>query len=424
MSQSDTLFTEACRYMPGGVNSPVRAFKAVDGTPVFIDHAQGAYLYDVDDQRYIDYVLSWGPLIVGHAHPSVVQALAEQIAKGVSYGAPTQLETALAKKICELMPNIEQLRMVNSGTEATMSALRLARAYTRRDKIVTFTGGYHGHADPFLVQAGSGALTLGTPSSPGVAKHAADDTIKINYNDSGVVDEVFSACGEQIAAVIVEPVAGNMGCIPPLPGFLSNLRAQCDHYGSVLIFDEVMTGFRVGLHGAQGRYDIAPDLTTLGKVMGGGLPAAAFGGKHAIMQQLAPVGSVYQAGTLSGNPLAMAAGLATLELISMEGFYPSLFDRTERLLSGLQQCADHAGVLFSTQQAGSMFGLFFGEQPTSYKQVIATNKGHFTSFFHYLLSAGIYIAPSPYEAGFMSSAHTDEDIGRTLEVAEQAFGQL
>jgi glutamate-1-semialdehyde 2,1-aminomutase len=430
MSRSETLFSEAQQVIPGGVNSPVRAFKAVGGTPIFIKRAQGAYIFDEDNKRYVDYVLSWGPMILGHANPAVVKAVIEKTHDGLSFGAPTELETILAKEVCSTIPNMDKVRFVNSGTEATMSAIRLARGFTGRDKIVKFEGCYHGHSDSLLVKAGSGALTFGVPSSPGVPKVLADHTITLNYNDSEQVRRVFAELGEEIACLIVEPVAGNMNCIPPLDGFLQTLRAVCDQYGSVLIFDEVMTGFRVHAQGAQARYAVDADLITLGKVMGGGMPVGAFGGKQEIMDQIAPLGPVYQAGTLSGNPVAMAAGLANLEGLKAEGFYEKLFATTDALVEGLQQRADAAGIPFTTNHVGSMFGFFFlkdGCENTTisnYQQVMNCNSERFNTFFHLMLEAGVYLAPASYEAGFTSIAHTQEDIQFTLDAAEKAFKQL
>jgi glutamate-1-semialdehyde 2,1-aminomutase len=426
MSQSSDLFARAQLHIPGGVNSPVRAFKGVGGDPVFIDSAAGAWLYDADGNRYIDYVGSWGPMILGHAHPQVIEAVEAVVRKGLSFGAPTALETQMADKVCELMPSIEMVRMVSSGTEATMSAIRLARGFTGRDKIVKFEGCYHGHSDSLLVKAGSGALTFGEPSSPGVPASLAELTITLNYNDSAQVRETFSSIGDQIACIIVEPVAGNMNCIPPLPGFLETLRSECDKSGTVLIFDEVMTGFRVALGGAQALYDVKPDLTTLGKVIGGGMPVGAFGGKREIMEKISPLGPVYQAGTLSGNPIAMTAGLKTLELISETDFYSKLTAKTEALLSGLKIRATAAGVSVTTNQAGGMFGLFFSdaEKVSDFTQSMACNQERFRKFFHAMLDRGVYLAPSAFEAGFVSAAHSDEDLQQTLDAAEDAFAEV
>ena len=426
MSLSSALFSEAKKFIPGGVNSPVRSFSGVGGTPVYFDHAQGAYVFDSENKRYIDYVGSWGPMILGHAHPEVIAAVKETAEKGLSFGAPTEIETRMAAKICALLPAIELVRMVSSGTEATMSALRLARGYTGRDKIVKFEGCYHGHSDALLVKAGSGALTLGVPSSPGVPAAVAAETITLSYNDCTGVRQTFAELGDKIACIIVEPVAGNMNCIPPEPGFLECLREVCDQYGSVLIFDEVMTGFRVDLHGAQGLYGIRPDLTTLGKVIGGGMPVGAFGGKRAMMECLAPLGPVYQAGTLSGNPVAMAAGLTTLELISAPGFFAELSAKTTRLLQGLQLAADTAGIGFSTNQVGGMFGLFFSDAGSirCFSQVVQCDQDRFKRFFHAMLDQGVYLAPSAFEAGFVSQAHTEADIDATINAAAAVFKQL
>lgn len=426
MNRSSELFQQAQQHIPGGVNSPVRAFKAVGGTPVFFERAEGAYLFDADGKRYVDYVLSWGPMILGHAHKDVIAAVVEKAQLGLSFGAPTAIETTLADRLCEIMPSMDMVRFVNSGTEATMSAIRLARGYTGRDKIIKFEGCYHGHSDSLLVKAGSGALTLGVPSSPGVPAALADHTITLTYNDIAGVEAAFAQLGEQIACVIVEPVAGNMNCVPPIPGFLEALRSQCDQYGAVLIIDEVMTGFRVSATGAQGRYGIQADLTTLGKVMGGGMPVGAFGGKKAIMSHIAPLGPVYQAGTLSGNPVAMAAGLKTLELISQEGFYDVLFRKTDQLMAGLNAVAQKHGIPFTSNHVGSMFGFFFTEeqQITNYQQVMSCNIERFNRFFHGMLQAGVYLAPASYEAGFMSAAHSDADIEFTIAAADKVMAGL
>ncbi len=426
MSTSEQLFERAKQHIPGGVNSPVRAFKAVGGTPVFIERSEGPYVFDCEGKRYIDYVLSWGPMLMGHNHPAVREAVVRQSEKGLSFGAPTELEIQLADRICEIMPGMDMVRMVNSGTEATMSAIRLARGYTGRDTIVKFEGCYHGHSDSLLVKAGSGALTLGVPSSPGVPAAVADFTMTLTYNDSEGVRQAFEQYGDRIACVIVEPVAGNMNCIPPAPGFLQTLREVCTISGAVLILDEVMTGFRLGLQGAQGYYGIEADLTTLGKVIGGGMPVGAFGGKGEIMAQIAPLGPVYQAGTLSGNPIAMAAGLATLEIISQPGFYEPVFERTEALCQGLRDAAGDAGVPFTTNHVGSMFGGFFtGErQVSNYSQVMACDSAAFNRFFHLMLEHGVYPAPAPYETGFMSSAHGEGDIDQTIAAARTAFASL
>ena len=420
------LFEQAKQHIPGGVNSPVRAFKGVGGSPVFVDHAEGPYLYDTDGKRHIDYVGSWGPMVLGHAHPEVLKAVHDAVDRGLSYGAPTAIETAMAEKVCELVPSIELVRMVSSGTEATMSAIRLARGYTRRDKIVKFEGCYHGHSDSLLVKAGSGALTLGVPSSPGVPAALAEYTLTLAYNDSAAVRETFARLGAEIACIIVEPVAGNMNCVPPVAGFLETLREVCDQSGAVLIFDEVMTGFRVGLGGAQALYGITPDLTTLGKVIGGGMPVGAFGGKRSIMEQLAPLGPVYQAGTLSGNPVAMAAGLKTLELVSAPGFYAELAEKTRYLTEGLKGQAKTAGIPFATNQVGGMFGLFFTKEETidSFAKVMACDVERFKRFFHGMLEEGIYLAPSAFEAGFVSAAHSQSVLDETLAAAGRVFARL
>ena len=423
MSRSAQLFDQAQRHIPGGVNSPVRAFKSVGGTPLFFKHAQGAYIVDEDDKRYVDYVGSWGPMILGHSHPDVLDAVRRQLEHGLSYGAPTALETTMAELICEIVPSMDMVRMVSSGTEATMSAIRLARGYTGRDTIIKFEGCYHGHSDSLLVKAGSGALTLGVPSSPGVPAAFAQHTLTLAYNDLAEVEETLAKVGDQIACIIVEPVAGNMNCVPPAPGFLEGLRRLCDQYGAVLIFDEVMTGFRVALGGAQEHYGIRPDLSTFGKIVGGGMPVGCFGGKREIMEKIAPLGPVYQAGTLSGNPLAMAAGLATLQLIRRPGFHAELTDYTTRLLQGLQDRADAAGVPFVTTQAGGMFGLYFSgaEAIVTFSDVMASDSDRFKRFFHLMLDGGVYLAPSAFEAGFTSIAHGDEELRITLDAAERAF---
>ena len=423
---STSLFDEAQRYIPGGVNSPVRAFKGVGGEPLFIARAEGAYIYDTDGRRYIDYIGSWGPMIAGHAHPAVVRAVQETARDGLSFGAPTEFETRIARRICELIPSVEMLRMVNSGTEAVMTAIRLARGVTDRDKIVKFEGGYHGHSDSLLVKAGSGALTFGVPTSPGVPAALAALTLTLPYNDSDAVRAAFAQHGGEIACVIVEPVAGNMNCVPPLPGFLQTLRELCSQSGSLLIFDEVMTGFRVARSGAQSLYNIKPDLTTLGKIIGGGLPVGAFGGRRELMQQLAPLGPIYQAGTLSGNPVAMAAGLATLELLEAPGFYSNLERHTRQLAEGLRNTAQRAGVAFAVNHVCGMFGLFFTDAPqvTNYTQVMACDMERFKRFFHSMLAQGVYLAPSAYEAGFVSAAHTEADIETTLTAASKAFKKI
>jgi len=426
MTRSHDLFQQAQQRIPGGVNSPVRAFRGVGGDPVFIERAAGAYLYHADGGRYLDYVGSWGPMILGHAHPEVLRAVHQAVDNGLSFGAPTEIETRMAERVCELVPSVELVRMVSSGTEATMSAIRLARGFTGRDRIVKFEGCYHGHSDSLLVKAGSGALTLGEPSSPGVPAALAQQTITLAFNDLEQVQRSFTEVGREIACIIVEPVAGNMNCIPPLPGFLEGLRRICDEYGSLLIFDEVMTGFRVALGGAQGLYGVTPDLTTLGKVIGGGMPVGAFGGRREVMERIAPLGPVYQAGTLSGNPVAMAAGLKTLELISVPGFYESLGARTERLMQGLVERARTAGVSLTGNQVGAMFGIFFTEaqQVRNFAQSTACDQAAFRRFFHAMLERGVYLAPSAFEAGFVSAAHTEADIDATLAAAEEAFVEL
>lgn len=426
MTRSHDLFIAAQHHIPGGVNSPVRAFKGVGGDPVFFKRAQGPYVFDEDNNQYIDYVASWGPMIVGHAHPEVLKSVQDTMQNGLSFGAPTELETMMADKVCELVDSIDMVRMVSSGTEATMTALRLARGYTGRDKIVKFEGCYHGHSDSLLVKAGSGALTLGVPTSPGVPASLAEHTITLNYNDSEQVRETFDKIGEQIAGVIVEPVAGNMNCIPPVPGFLETLREVCDEHGAVLIFDEVMTGFRVALGCAQKHFSITPDLTTLGKVIGGGMPVGAFGGKREIMEKIAPLGPVYQAGTLSGNPVAMAAGLKTLELISKDNFFTELTDKTSMLVNGLRDRARKQGIALTTNQVGAMFGFFFSEEDTisNFVQVSACDAERFKAFYHGMLHEGVYLAPSAFEAGFVSSAHSNEDINNTLDAAERVFATL
>jgi glutamate-1-semialdehyde 2,1-aminomutase len=423
---SDSRFQEAQKYIPGGVNSPVRAFKSVGGEPVFIKRAKGAYLWDADDNQYIDYVGSWGPMILGHAHPEVIAAVQASVENGLSFGAPTELETILARKICDLIPSIDKVRMVSSGTEATMSALRLARGFTGRDKILKFEGCYHGHSDSLLVKAGSGALTLGVPTSPGVPASVAEHTLTLPFNDIAQVEQLFKAMGEQIAAIIVEPVAGNMNLIAPKAGFLEGLRKVCDEYGTVLIFDEVMTGFRVGLTGAQGLYNITPDLTCFGKVIGGGMPVGAFGGKAEIMNQLAPDGPIYQAGTLSGNPVAMTAGIKTLDLISVPNFFENLTVKVKSLLIGLRGVAKNADIPLATAGVGGMFGLFFTEEEkvTSFEQSAACDAERFNKFFHGMLSRGVYLAPSSFEAGFVSAAHSENDIADTIERAAEVFAEL
>ena len=426
MTDSHQRFTQAQQHIPGGVNSPVRAFKGVGGDPVFCDHASGPFIFDPDGNRYIDYVGSWGPMILGHAHPAVIQAVSEVIGRGLSFGAPTELETRMADKVCELVPSMDLVRMVSSGTEATMSAIRLARGHTGRDKIVKFEGCYHGHSDSLLIKAGSGLLTLGEPSSPGVPASLAEHTITLSYNDLQQVEQAFAEIGDQIACIIIEPVAGNMNCIPPLPGFLEGLRTVCDKHGSVLIFDEVMTGFRVALGGAQGLYGVRPDLTTLGKVIGGGMPVGAFGGRREIMQKIAPLGPVYQAGTLSGNPVAMTAGLATLELISRPGFYDDLSAKTAGLVTGLTDKARAAGVALTSNQVGGMFGIFFtdADRVSNFAQATSCRQEQFKGFFHAMLKRGVYLAPSAFEAGFVSAAHGEAEIDATITAAGEAFAEL
>tara|TARA_R110002074_G_scaffold145034_1_gene293217 strand:+ start:84080 stop:85363 length:1284 start_codon:yes stop_codon:yes gene_type:complete len=426
MKTTSSLFQLAQRSIPGGVNSPVRAFKGVGGEPIFIDHAKGAYITDTNGKQYIDYVGSWGPMVLGHSHPDVIEAVKKAADNGLSFGAPTIIETTMAEKVCSLMPSIEKIRMVSSGTEATMSAIRLARGFTGRDNIIKFEGCYHGHSDSLLVKAGSGALTFGVPSSPGVPKALANHTLTLPYNDADAITKLLKTKGDSVACIIVEPVAGNMNCIPPEPGFLECLRELSDQYGIVLIFDEVMSGFRVALGGAQQLYAVTPDLTTLGKVIGGGMPVGAFGGRADIMAQLAPDGPVYQAGTLSGNPIAMSAGLATLELISQPSFYENLSQRTLQLLTGLKQLAKAADIPFSTNQVGGMFGLFFSkdEHISRFDQIMKCDQDRFKKFFHLMLDEGVYLAPSAFEAGFVSAAHNEQDINRTLTAAQAAFDKL
>ncbi|MEJ6592269.1 MAG: glutamate-1-semialdehyde 2,1-aminomutase [SAR86 cluster bacterium] len=422
MSRSASLFEAAKQVLPGGVNSPVRAFQRVGGNPVFFKQSRGAYLIDEDDRQYIDYIGSWGPMIVGHCHPAVIAKVHQALDNGLSFGAPTEIETLMAQKVRTIMPHMEMLRMVSSGTEATMSAIRLARGFTGRDKIVKFEGCYHGHSDSLLVKAGSGALTMGEPDSLGVPASLAQHTITLEYNNISQVEELFARSGQEIAAIIVEPVAGNMGLVPPIPGFLEALRAQCDISGTILIFDEVMTGFRVALGGAQALYGVRPDLTTLGKIIGGGMPVGAFGGRKDIMSLLAPLGGVYQAGTLSGNPIAMTAGLATLEIIEAPGFYADLTQKTQNLTQGLQAAADEAGINFTTNQVGGMFGFFFTDAEVRYfSQVMDTDAQRFNLFFNGMLAQGINLAPSPFESGFVSAAHTDADITATIQAAKTVF---
>lgn len=423
MSRSSTLFQKAQKLIPGGVNSPVRAFKSVGGTPLFIERGEGAYLVDVDGQRYIDYIGSWGPLILGHCHPRVMEAVTKALHHGMTFGAPTELEILLAEKIVSLMPSIEKIRMVNSGTEATMTAIRLARGFTAKNKIIKFNGCYHGHNDSLLVKSGSGVLTLGLPSSPGIPSSITEHTLTADFNDLAEVTRIFEANPRDIAAIIIEPIAGNMGLVLPDEHFLSGLRALCNQYQSLLIFDEVMTGFRVGLGGAQALYKITPDLTTLGKIIGGGMPVGAIGGRADIMNHLAPEGAVYQAGTLSGNPLAMAAGLATLLEVEQPGFYPALEAKSQQLMAGFADRAKHHGIPLSTQAIGGMFGFCFNEldRVRCYQDVAASNEARFKSFYHALLKRGIYFAPSAFEAGFISSAHGPSEIDKTLTAIDEAL---
>jgi glutamate-1-semialdehyde 2,1-aminomutase len=424
-SNNDILFARAQRSTPGGVNSPVRAFRSVGGTPRFITRAEGPYFWDADDRRYIDYIGSWGPAIVGHAHPAVVKAVQEAAARGLSFGAPTEGEIEMAEKICELVPSIEQVRLVSSGTEAAMSALRLARGATGRDKIIKFEGCYHGHADSLLVKAGSGLLTFGNPTSAGVPEDFAKHTLVLDYNNPQQLEETFKEIGDQIACVIVEPVAGNMNLVRATPEFLQTMRNVCSQYGAVLIFDEVMSGFRVALGGAQSLYGIKPDLTVLGKVIGGGLPVAAFGGRKDLMQHLAPLGGVYQAGTLSGNPVTVAAGMATLAIIEQPGFYESLTVQTAKLAHGFTAAAKEEGIAFCADAVGGMFGLYFApEIPTTYEAMMKCDKTRFNTFFHAMLDAGVYLAPSAFEAGFVSAQHDDATIDTTIRIARTAFAQL
>ena len=426
MTQSHDLFERARARIPGGVNSPVRAFAAVGGEPVFFDHAEGAYLFDVDGQRYIDYVGSWGPMICGHAHPYIVEAVQKAATKGLSFGAPAPGEVTMAEMLCELIPSLERVRMVNSGTEATMSAIRVARAATKRDRILKFEGNYHGHGDSFLVKAGSGAQTLGVPTSPGVPEALAELTLNARFNDLDSVRELFEQHPDEIACIIVEPIAGNMNCVLPKDGFLEGLREICDEHGAVLIFDEVMTGFRVSATGAQGLYGVTPDLTTFGKVIGAGMPVGAFGGKHEYMKLVAPEGPVYQAGTLSGNPVAMAAGIANLELLRAPDFYDHLASHTRHLADGLKQAADSAGIPMATVAVGGMFGYFFTaeEQVSNFEQAAACNIEQFKTFFTRMLAEGVYFAPSAFEAGFVSSAHTETDIRDTVNRARRVLEKM
>jgi glutamate-1-semialdehyde 2,1-aminomutase len=421
-----SLFQEACKYIPGGVNSPVRAFRGVGGEPIFFKKARGAHVLAADGRRYLDFVGSWGPMILGHAHPQVIEAVQQVAADGLSFGAPTELETRLARRVVELMPSIELVRFVSSGTEATMSAIRLSRGFTGRDTIVKFEGCYHGHSDSLLIKAGSGALTLGVPTSPGVPKSLANHTVTLNYNDIDQVERVLREIGAQVACVIVEPVAGNMNCVPPAREFLQTLRRECDRAGALLIFDEVMTGFRVALGGAQALYDVRPDLTTLGKIIGGGMPVGAFGGRRDIMEQLAPLGPVYQAGTLSGNPVAMIAGLTTLDLISAPGFHQSLSRMTDILVEKLSSAAAGAGIALVTNHVCGMFGFFFTTERNvdRYAKVMACDIERFKRFFHGMLQEGVYFAPSAFEAGFLSAAHTAADIEATAAAAARVFRSL
>ncbi len=426
MQRSEQLFERAQLSIPGGVNSPVRAFKAVGGTPRFIEKADGPYIYDVDGKRYIDYVQSWGPMVLGHNNDKIREAVIHAAASGLSFGAPTEAEIIMAEKVREIVPSMEMVRMVNSGTEATMSAIRLARGYTGKNKLVKFEGCYHGHADSLLVKAGSGALTLGVPSSPGVPADVAQHTLTVEYNNLDSVKQVFAEVGDDIACIIVEPVAGNMNCIPPVDGFLQGLRDICDEHGAVLIFDEVMTGFRVSRGGAQERYGVTPDLTCLGKVIGGGMPVGAFGGKKSILTHIAPTGPIYQAGTLSGNPIAMAAGLAAMEQIAELGLYEPIFNSTKALVEGFQAIADEHGIPFTTNHAGSMFGLFFTDvdKVVNYQQAINCNQERFKQFYHGMLDEGVYLAPASYEAGFVSKMHTQDIVDATLEAARKVFANL
>ncbi|WP_372873022.1 glutamate-1-semialdehyde 2,1-aminomutase [Shewanella sp.] len=426
MTRSETLFEQAKKTIPGGVNSPVRAFNGVGGTPRFIEKADGAYIYDADGKAYIDYVGSWGPMILGHNHPAIREAVLKAVHNGLSFGAPTELEVIMAEKVIEMVPSMDQVRMVSSGTEATMSAIRLARGYTKRDKILKFEGCYHGHADCLLVKAGSGALTLGQPSSPGIPEDFAKHTLTAVYNDLESVQSFFDQYPEDIACIIIEPVAGNMNCIPPVPGFLEGLRALCDKYGALFIIDEVMTGFRVSRSGAQGHYGVTPDLTTLGKVIGGGMPVGAFGGKKDVMQYLAPAGPVYQAGTLSGNPIAMTAGLAQLDALCADGLYEELAAKTKRIAEGFKAAADKHGIPMAINYVGGMFGFFFTDEQhiTRFDQVTRCNMDHFRAFYHGMLDEGVYLAPSAYEAGFLSMAHSDKEIAETLAAADRVLAKM
>jgi len=426
MTRSQELYEAARRRIPGGVNSPVRAFRTVGGEPRFFERGEGAWLFDEDGRRYIDYVGAWGPAVLGHAHPDVVRAVQETAARGLGFGAPSRLETTLAERLCELVPSLDKVRLVNSGTEATMTAVRLARGFTGRDKVVKFEGCYHGHVDSLLVKAGSGALTLGVPTSPGVPASLAAHTVTVPFNDLDATRRAFAEAGADIAGVIVEPVAGNMNCVPPEPGFLEGLRALCDEHGSLLIFDEVMTGFRVALGGAQALYGVRPDLATLGKIIGGGMPVGALGGRGDVMDRLSPEGPVYQAGTLAGNPVAMAAGLAALEHVTEPGFHERLGETTRRVAQGLVERAQRAGVALTANHVGGMFGVFFTEKSvvSSFADVSACDTEAFARFFHGMLDAGVYLAPSPFEAAFVSSAHGDAEVAATLEAAEGVFRRL
>ncbi|MBR0261869.1 MAG: glutamate-1-semialdehyde 2,1-aminomutase [Selenomonadaceae bacterium] len=423
LKKSLAAFNEAKKFMPGGVNSPVRSFNSVDSNPPFISHGAGSKIFDIDGNEYIDYVGSWGPLILGHAHPRVVDALKKSVERGTSYGAPTELETKLAKLVNKIFPSMEVMRMVNSGTESTMSALRVARGFTGREKIIKFIGCYHGHSDSLLVKAGSGAATFGEPSSPGVTRGTAQDTITLPYNDLDAAEKIFAQCGEEIAAVIVEPVAGNMGLVLPKENYLRGLREVTKKFGALLIFDEVMCGFRVSLGGAQEKYHVTPDLTCLGKIIGGGLPCAAYGGREEIMRNVSPDGRIYQAGTLSGNPLAMTAGIETLTILLEENLTEKISAKTSKLVAGIKNAAQIANVTIQTPQAGSMFGIFFSDKAvTNYDESAAANQERFKKFFASMLEQKIYLAPSQFETLFMSAAHTDEDIAKTISAAEKAFG--
>lgn len=426
MNQSEQLFEQAKNYIPGAVNSPVRAFNGVGGTPIFIQKANGAYFTDVDGKEYIDYVGSWGPMIHGHNNATIRNAVIQASNDGLSFGAPTEIELIMAKKVCQMIPSIEQVRMVSSGTEATMSAIRLARGYTGKDKIIKFEGCYHGHADCLLVKAGSGLLTLGEPTSPGVPEDFAKHTLTAEFNNLKSVEELLNANQDQVATIIVEPIAGNMNCIPPGKEFLQGLRKLCDEHKTILIFDEVMCGFRVGEGSAQQLYNVMPDMTTLGKILGGGMPVGAFGGKKEIMQHLAPAGPVYQAGTLSGNPIAMTAGLASLKLLETKDFYQPLYQYCDDLVQGLQKLADKHNIPFTTNHVGSMFGIFFTEEKNIeyYSQVVNSQQELFKKFFHAMLDEGVYLAPSAFEAGFISAAHDEETLQKTLQAADKAFSSL